>query len=149
MDRQNKNIIHSEIHHHSKHMSTIKKHIIQEEITVIINGQYQTNQHSRQYQLTNRSRQLPPFNKQQIKRGKNPCDRNGIQLRCKVCESIYHMAQNCPEKRDIYHTQEIILFQSDYDHPDKLKNLSSETWNTALLDSGATNTVAGKEWYNC
>ena len=113
------------------------------------NRQYQTNQHSRQYQLTNRSRQLPPFNKQQIKRGKNPCDRNGIQLRCNVCESIYHMAQNCPEKRDIYHTQEIILFQSDYDHPDKLKNLSSETWNTALLDSGATNTVAGKEWYNC
>ena len=25
-----------------------------------------------------------------------------------------------------------VLYQSDFDHPDKLKNLVSETWNTAF-----------------
>ena len=29
------------------------------------------------------------------------------------------------------------------------KSLASESWNAAVLDSGATNMVAGKEWYNC
>ena len=28
---------------------------------------------------------------QQTQRRKNPCDRNGIQLRCHICESIYHV----------------------------------------------------------
>ena len=34
-------------------------------------------------------------------------------------------------------------------HPDKLKNLVSETWNAAVLNKGATNLVAGKIWFNC
>ena len=38
------------------------------------------------------------------------------------CESIYHMAH---------------------------KHLTPEFWNTAVLDSGAINAVARKEWYNC
>ena len=59
------------------------------------------------------------------------------------------MAMQCPEKCDTYFTQEVVLYQSDFDHPDKLKNLVSETWNAAVLDSGATNTVAGKIWFNC
>ena len=59
------------------------------------------------------------------------------------------MTQNCPEKRDLYYTQEVILFQSDFNHPEWIKNLASKSWNAAVLDSGATNTVAGKEWYNC
>ena len=33
----------------------------------------------------------------QKKQGKNPFGGNGIQLRCNVCDSIYHMAQNCPD----------------------------------------------------
>ena len=59
------------------------------------------------------------------------------------------MAQQCPEKRDTYYTQEVVRYQSDSEHPDKLKNLLSETWNAAVLDSGPTNTVAGKIWFNC
>ena len=43
----------------------------------------------------------------------------------------------------------IVLYQSDFDHPEQLKNLVSESWNSAVLDSDATNTVAGKVWYNC
>ena len=36
------------------------------------------------------------------------------------------------------YTQEVVLYQSDFDHPDKLKNPVPETWNAAVLDSGAT-----------
>ena len=71
------------------------------------------------------------------------------QLRCYICQSIYHISQQCPEKRDTYYTLEVVLYQSDFDHPDKLKNLMSETWNAMVLDSGTTNTVAGKIWFNC
>ena len=59
------------------------------------------------------------------------------------------MAQNCPKKRDIYFTQEVVLFYSDFDHPSALKILVSDSWNSAVLDSGATNTVAGETWFNC
>ena len=86
---------------------------------------------------------------QQTQRWKNPCDRNSIQLRCHICKSIYHMAQNCPEKYDAQYTQEVVLYQSDFEHPEQLKTLVSESWNSAVLDSGTTNTVAGEVWYNC
>ena len=48
-----------------------------------------------------------------------------------------------------FYTQEVILFQSDFDHPGEIKNLASESWNAVVIDNGATYTVAGKEWYNC
>ena len=82
----------------------------------------------------------PSFNRQQLKRrGKNRCDQNGIQLRYNFCGNIYHMAQNCPEKCDLYYTQEVIYFQSDFTLPEQIKNLAFESWNAAVLDSGATN----------
>ena len=40
---------------------------------------------------------------------------------------VYHMVQSCPEKQVIHHAQEIIPFQSDFDHPDNGKHLASET----------------------
>ena len=70
---------------------------------------------------------------QQTHRRKNPCDRNSIQLRCHICESIYHMAQNCPEKYDTLYTQEVVLDQSDFNHPEQLKAPVSESWNAAVL----------------
>ena len=54
------------------------------------------------------------------------------------------MAQNCPEKRDLYYTHEVIIFQSDFGHPEQIKNFASEPWNAAVLDSGAMNIVAEK-----
>ena len=33
------------------------------------------------------------------------------------------MAQNCPEKCDTLYTQEVVLCQSDFDHPEQLKTL--------------------------
>ena len=86
---------------------------------------------------------------QRAQRRINPCDRNGIQLSCHICQNIYHMAQNCPEKYGTLNTQEVVLYQSDFDHPEQLKTLVSESWNSAVLDSAATHTVAGEVWYNC
>ena len=59
------------------------------------------------------------------------------------------MAQNCPEKHNALYTQENVLYQSDFDHPEQLKTPVSESWNSAVLDGGATNTVADEVWYNC
>ena len=40
------------------------------------------------------------------------------------------------------------MFQADYDHPSKLKGLVAESWNSAVLDSGASKTVCGQAWLN-
>ena len=55
---------------------------------------------------------------QQTQQQKNPCDRNGIKLRCHICESIYHMTQISPEKYDTLYTQKVFLYQSDFDNPE-------------------------------
>ena len=41
---------------------------------------------------------------------------------------------------------EAILFQADVDHPSELKGLLSESWNAAVLGSGASKTVCGRVW---
>ena len=34
-------------------------------------------------------------------------------------------------------------------YPEQLKTLLCESWNAAVLNSGETNTAAGKSWFNC
>ena len=38
------------------------------------------------------------------------------------------------------------MFQSDFDHPTNLCTLVSESWNHAVLDSGASKTICGSMW---
>ena len=85
-----------------------------------------------------------------MKRKKIPCHCNVVQLRCLVCEIIYHFAQNCPQtnSQNTFFLQEIVLFETDYDHLTKLRTLVSESRNAAILDSGATYTAAGEPWVN-
>ena len=67
-----------------------------------------------------------------------------------ICESINHWAQDCSDKcSGDFNTYYVVLYQSDYDHPNKLKNLVAESWNAAVLDSGATKTVCGQSWLDC
>ena len=75
---------------------------------------------------------------------------NGIQLRCLICESINHFVQNCSgtKNQDTYFSQEVDLFQADYDHPAKIRSLVSESRNSAILDIRATNTVTEESWMN-
>ena len=92
------------------------------------NNQYNYQQAQRSNQTTRYKQPLP---KQYTKHKKNPCD---------------NFAQNCPKTRnqDTFFSQEVVLFQADYDHPAKLKNLVPESRNSAILDSGASNTVTGE-----
>ena len=84
--------------------------------------------------------------------GHNPFDKNGIQTRCTVCQSINHWSQDCPDNINTEHStyivNEVVLHQTDYDSQQELKYLMSETWSTALLNCGAIKTVCGKEWLN-
>ena len=41
---------------------------------------------------------------------------------------------------------DLLLFQTDFDHPNQLEGLLSESWNCAVLDCGASKTVCGKAW---
>ena len=59
------------------------------------------------------------------------------------------MVQNFPEKYDALYTQEVILYQPDFQHVGQFKTLVSKSWNAVVLDSGATNTMAGEVWRNC
>ena len=64
-----------------------------------------------------------------------------------MCESINHWAPDCPDKtespNDMWLSDEAILFQVDFDHPSELKDLLSESWSVAVLDSGAIKIVCG------
>ena len=93
----------------------------------------------RQYQPTQTNR-----------KGKNPKDKDGNYTRCTICESINHWTPNCPDNQDHNNTfyNEIVLYQSDYDHPSKFLSLVDESRNAAVLDSGASKTVCGESWFN-
>ena len=95
------------------------------------------------------------------KDGKNPLDPEGNFTQCFTCKSIYHWTPQCPHKTkstdsDDDHcdqncslvTQEIVMLQSHLGNESKIDQLVSETWNSAVLDCGATKTVAGKVWFD-
>ena len=66
-----------------------------------------------------------------------------------VCQSIYHYARDCPYK-DFNKSQEnnIKLFTQEIQKC-FLQKILGETLNLAVLDSGCTKTVCGKEWLKC
>ena len=72
-----------------------------------------------------------------------------MPTKCEVCQSINHWAQNCPDRctheNSTYILNEVVLHQIDYDNPQKLKFLMSETWSAVLHDCGTSKTICGKE----
>ena len=81
--------------------------------------------------------------------------------------TINHWARECPDQPhqstsayfnhttthpDVlginYVTNDVTLFQSDVDGPTHLEGLVNESWNYAVLDSGASKTVCGMVWLN-
>ena len=67
-----------------------------------------------------------------------------------MCESVNHWASDCPDKtdsaNDMWLLYEAILFQADFDHPSELNSLLLESWNAAVLDSGASKTLCDQVW---
>ena len=80
--------------------------------------------------------------------GKNPILRNGQPTRCNICQSINHWRNDCPDKlvsEATYLVNEVVLHHCN---DIVLKSLVAETWCSAVLDSGATSTVCGINWFN-
>ena len=90
------------------------------------------------------------------RRGRNPLDEYGQPSKCAVCGSVNHWASNCP---NVCYSQEcsnenieeesdhnVTLFQSTLLTDESLKVFVSESFSSAILDSGATSTVSGKVW---
>ena len=89
--------------HLVQNMRPITETIIAQLLTKLTHTEQTNNLNSgfspRQYTpQPNRQRQSVP-KQYSVKRKKNPCDHNGVQLRCLICESIYHFAQNCLETK--------------------------------------------------
>ena len=88
------------------------------------------------------------------KAGKNLLDSKGNRTKCLICESIYHYANKCPEK--VYHAEEevlkteeyhnVVLYQSNLITKEEFRVLVAESTVSAILDSGASATVAGRVW---
>ena len=110
---------------------------------------YPVHQQTQQRRPTSSARPLPNH-----REGKNPPDKNGEPTRCNICESINHWADNCPDSDPtncpaptlFNKVDEITLFEGESDNTTTLRNLVSESWNSAILDCGATKTVCGKTW---
>ena len=93
-------------------------------------------------------------------RGQNPLDPYGNVTRCRICDSINHWQNECPdlakEEQNTYHGDyecpgnEYIIQMAAVDSQrfkDLTKlTLSCETINTAVLDCGAVKTVCGSTW---
>ena len=81
-------------------------------------------------------------------RGKNPLSKFGTQTKCRLCQSINHWEKDCPDRNinDVSFMLNEVVLQASNDAV--LKTLVSETWCSAVLDSGATSTVCGKTWFD-
>ena len=106
------------------------------------------NQYSRSYTENNNNQRRNPY--------KSGYNAKGNKIRCSVCESIYHLNYECPEK--IYHCQEeeedgevqhdVVLYQSNLLTEREFKIFVAESSTSAILDCGASATVAGKVWFD-
>ena len=74
-------------------------------------------------------------------------------MRCEFCESVFHTTHECPEK--IYYQEEdyeeapsydIVLYQSNLVTDEDYRVFVAEASISAILDSGASSSVAGKKW---
>ena len=88
---------------------------------------------------------------QNTKRHRNPLDSYGNISRCRICESINHWEEHCPDKPDhkLSNTAEITLFQSVLHTQETLQHFTGESFGTAVFDSGASKTVCSETWMNC
>ena len=76
----------------------------------------------------------------------NPTDRWGKVSRCAICDSKYHWVAKCPHKSVSAEKDEVVhvtLFANEESTPENF------CFGTAILDSGCTSSVCGKEWYDC
>ena len=78
----------------------------------------------------------------------NPKDNFGNISCCAVCQSIYHWAKQCPDRRQEEDDNiKVFLFSKEI-HDYYITKFVGETMNGAVLDSGCTQNVCGLSWLN-
>ena len=112
-------------------------------------------------------------NKPRKIRGRNPIDPYGKITRCRICDSVNHWENKCPDKdgqeRDTYyeeclngphqtdHSEESITYEvethnvclnSEFQNDLAKIVCCCESYNVAILDSGAPKSVCGISWLN-
>ena len=85
---------------------------------------------------------------------------SGKKMKCYICESIMHLAKDCPDKiyfqeqnfcqEEEYEEEEhnIVLYQSNLVTEQEFKIFVAEASVSAILDSGASANAAGKVWFD-
>ena len=96
---------------------------------------------------SNRQKQNARENYDQWGQKTNPLDKSGNISRCAICQSIYHWANDCPNKvKDEQSSHvKITLFTQDR-HKCYIEKFTGETLNCAVLDSVCTKNPCGKTW---
>ncbi|KAL5272394.1 hypothetical protein ACHWQZ_G000556 [Mnemiopsis leidyi] len=69
--------------------------------------------------------------------------KTGEYERCRICQSVKHFAYNCPHSKD----KKVMFQKVDGDFCETVL-LVGETFNKALIDTGATSNVCGEIWLN-
>ena len=87
----------------------------------------------------------------------NKFDKRNLKMKCSFCQSICHQAFDCPDK--IYfgterdeedekdEIQDVVLYQSNLLTKEEYSTFIAECSVSAILDSGASATVAGESWF--
>ena len=71
-------------------------------------------------------------------------------MKCIICESVLHFARDCPHSYENLNKQDSVVQAALFTgQKEELSVLLSESINSAILDSGCSSTVAGKQWITC
>ena len=86
----------------------------------------------------------------------NPIGSDGKTSTCRICGSFMHWVKDCPhkespdksqdnnEENSVYETNIVLMNMNE-----NTESLLGQTIGAAILDSGCSKTVCGKEWYQC
>lgn len=81
----------------------------------------------------------------------NPRDPNGHIMPCRVCKSIYHFADQCPDAshQATFYNENIALLQNTpavKQNVSTMEQFTKDNFGLAVLDSGCNTTVCGAQW---
>ena len=89
----------------------------------------------------------------QLFRKRNPVDQEGNPLKCNICESILHLAKDCPHSYENLNKSQSVPHKSvcfsQVKKKEEISVVLSESTHSATLDSGCSSTVAGEQWITC